>query len=98
MSVAMTHRAVSDHPDHRRRTSTRPGGHGASRPDVCTWIRHFNKRGFETRKEVFQAVGEATYWNWPWRSFVWGRRRHRPRRRPGGAAVPGVRRLAGRTD
>jgi transposase len=54
-------------------------------------------RRFETREEVCQAVEEAAaYWNKHRHPFVWGRRRrHRPRRRPGIAAVPGIRGLAG---
>ncbi len=54
-------------------------------------------RRFETWEEVCRAIEEATaYWNWHRHPFVWGRhRRHRPRRRPGIAAVPGVRGLAG---
>jgi transposase len=54
-------------------------------------------RRFETWEEVCRAVEEATaYWNGHRHPFVWGRRRrHRPRRRPGIAAVPGVRGLAG---
>ena len=54
-------------------------------------------RRFETWEEVCRAVEEATaYWNKHRHPFVWGRRRrHRPRRRPGIAAVPGVRRLTG---
>lgn len=54
-------------------------------------------RRFETWEEVCRAVDEATaYWNGHRHPFVWGsRRRHRPRRRPGIAAVPGIRRLAG---
>jgi transposase len=54
-------------------------------------------RRFATWEEVCQAVEEATaYWNGHRHPFVWGRRRrHRPRRRPGIAAGPGVRRLAG---
>jgi transposase len=54
-------------------------------------------RRFETWEEVCRAVEEATaYWNKHRHPFVWGRRRrHRPRRRPGVAAVPGVRKLAG---
>jgi transposase len=50
-------------------------------------------RRFETREEVCKAVEEATaYWNKHRHPFVWGRRRrHRPRRQPGIAAVPGVR-------
>src|SRR5438105_11801094 len=56
-------------------------------------------RRFETWEEVCRAVDEATaYWNRHRHPFVWGRRRrHRPRRRPGIAVVPGVRGLAGRT-
>jgi transposase len=52
---------------------------------------------FRTWEEVCRAVEEATaYWNQHRHPFIWGRRRrHRPRRRPGIAAVPGVRRLAG---
>jgi transposase len=50
-------------------------------------------RRFETWEEVCRAVAEATaYWNQHRPPFVWGRRRrHRPKRRPGIAAVPGVR-------
>jgi len=54
-------------------------------------------RRFETRDEVRRAVERATaYWNGHRHPFAWGRRRrHRPRRRPGIATVPGVRSLAG---
>jgi transposase len=54
-------------------------------------------RRFETWEEVCRAVEEATgYWNKHRHPFVWGRRRrHRPRRQPGIAAVPGIRGLAG---
>ena len=53
-------------------------------------------RRFETWEEVCRAVEEATgYRNKHRHPFVWGRRRHRPRRRPGIAAVPGIRGLAG---
>lgn len=54
-------------------------------------------RRFETWDDVCRAIAEATaYWNQHRHPFVWGRRRrHRPRRRPGIAAVPGIRRLAG---
>ena len=54
-------------------------------------------RRFETWEEVCEAVNSSTaYWNEHRHPFVWGRRRrHRPRRRPGIAAVPGIRRLAG---
>jgi transposase len=54
-------------------------------------------RRFETWEEVCRAVEEATaYWNKHRHPFIWGRRRrHRPRRRPGIASVPCVRRLAG---
>jgi transposase len=54
-------------------------------------------RRFETWEEVCRAVEQATaYWNKHRHPFVWGRRRrHRPRRRPGIAAVPGIRGLAG---
>ena len=50
-------------------------------------------RRFASWEEVCQAVAEATAsWNGHRNPFVWGRRRrHRPRRRPGIAAVPGVR-------
>ena len=50
-------------------------------------------RRFRTWEEVCEAVAAATgYWNGHRHPFVWGRRRrHRPRRRPGIAAVPGVR-------
>jgi transposase len=54
-------------------------------------------RRFETWDDVCRAIDEAmAYGNGPRHPFVWGRcRRHQPRRRPGIAAVPGVRRLAG---
>jgi hypothetical protein len=54
-------------------------------------------RRSETWEEVCRAVEEATAsWNAHRHPFVWGRRRrHRPRRRPGIAAAPGVRTLAG---
>ena len=54
-------------------------------------------RRFATWEDVCRAVEEATgYWNKHRHPFVWGhRRRHRPRRRPGIAAVPGIRGLAG---
>jgi hypothetical protein len=54
-------------------------------------------RRFETWEEVCKAVAEATsYWNEHRHPFIWGRRRrHRPRRCPGIAAVPGIRGLAG---
>jgi DDE superfamily endonuclease len=54
-------------------------------------------RRFETWDEVCQAVERATgYWNGHRHPFAWGRRRrHQTRRRPGIAAVPGVRSLAG---
>jgi DDE superfamily endonuclease len=54
-------------------------------------------RRFEGWEEVCRAVEEATAsWNKDRHPFVWGRRRrHRPRRRPGIASVPGVRGLAG---
>jgi transposase len=50
-------------------------------------------RRFESWEEIGRAVGRATgYWNAHRHPFVWGRRRrHRPRRSPGVAAVPGVR-------
>jgi transposase len=54
-------------------------------------------RRFETWEDVCEAVASATaYWNQHRHPFVWGRRRrHRPRRRPGIAVVPGIRGLAG---
>jgi transposase len=54
-------------------------------------------RRFETWPAVCEAVERATaYWNARRHPFIWGRRRrHQPRRRPGIAAVPGVRSLAG---
>jgi transposase len=54
-------------------------------------------RRFESWEEVCRAVEEATaYWNKHRHPFIWGRRRrHRPRRRPGIASVPGVRGLTG---
>ena len=50
-------------------------------------------RRFESWQEVEAAVERATaYWNAHRHPFVWGRRRrHRPRRSPGIAAVPEVR-------
>jgi hypothetical protein len=52
---------------------------------------------FESWEQVCQVVERATnYWNGHHHPFVWGRRRRqRPRRATGIAAVPGVRRLAG---
>jgi hypothetical protein len=48
-------------------------------------------RRFETWAEVCQAVEAATaYWNQHRHPFVWGRRRHQPRRQPGIAALPKV--------
>ncbi len=54
-------------------------------------------RRFTTWEELCAAVQEATaYWNKHRHPFIWGRRRrHRPRRRPGVARVPGVRLQAG---
>jgi transposase len=54
-------------------------------------------RRFQTWDEVRAAVEAATaYWNQHRHPFVWGRRRrHRPRRQPGIAAVPAVTKLAG---
>lgn len=50
-------------------------------------------RRFETWQQIEVAVERATaYWNAHRHPFIWGRRRrHRPRRSPGVAAVPGVR-------
>jgi transposase len=50
-------------------------------------------RRFTTWEEVVRAVEEATgYWNGHRHPFIWGRRRrHRPKRRPGVAALPTVR-------
>jgi transposase len=50
-------------------------------------------RRFESWDQIIRAVERATaYWNDHRHPFVWGRRRrHRPRRSPGVAAVPGVR-------
>ncbi len=47
-------------------------------------------RRFETWEQVREAVREATaYWNKHRHPFVWGkRRRHKPRRKPGIAAMP----------
>src|SRR5262249_22254046 len=49
-------------------------------------------RRFESWQQIEAAVERATgYWNAHRHPFVWGRRRrHRPRRSPGIAAVPGV--------
>lgn len=54
-------------------------------------------RRFETWEEICRAVAAATaYWNAHRHPFVWGRRRrHRPRRQPGVAVVPGIRSIAG---
>ena len=56
-------------------------------------------RRFATWEEVCRAVEEVTgFWNRHRHPFIWGRRRrHRPKRKPEVAAVPGVRWLAGRT-
>src|SRR3954454_12397641 len=56
-------------------------------------------RRFEAWGEVCRAIEEATAsWDKHRHPSVWGRRgRHRPRRKPGVAAVPGVRGLAGCT-
>jgi transposase len=50
-------------------------------------------RRFESWQQIEVAVERATaYWNDHRHPFVWGRRRrHRPRRTPGIATVPGVR-------
>jgi len=50
-------------------------------------------RRFETWQQIEAAVDRATaYWNAHRHPFVWGRRRrHRPKRSPGVAAVPDVR-------
>jgi len=50
-------------------------------------------RRFESWEDICRAVERATaYWNAHRHPFVWGRRRrHRPRRSPGVATVPGVR-------
>ena len=50
-------------------------------------------RRFESWEQIEAAVERATaYWNSHRHPFVWGRRRrHRPRRSPGVAVVPGVR-------
>lgn len=54
-------------------------------------------RRFENWLEVQEAITKATaYWNKHRHPFVWGRRRrHRPKRRPGIAAVPSASKLAG---
>ncbi len=54
-------------------------------------------RRFRTWEELCAAVAAATdSWNKHRHPFIWGRRRrHRPRRRPGIARVPGVRLQAG---
>jgi transposase len=50
-------------------------------------------RRFDTWDQICEAVRKATgYWNAHKHPFVWGRRRrHQPRRKPGIAAVPGIR-------
>jgi transposase len=52
-----------------------------------------NGRRFETWDQLGEAVRKATEdWNAHQHPFTWGRRRrHQPRRRPGIAAVPGIR-------
>jgi hypothetical protein len=54
-------------------------------------------RRFENWDEICAAIAAATnYWNRHRHPFKWGqRRRHQQRRKPGIAAVPGVRGLAG---
>ena len=54
-------------------------------------------RRFRSWEELCAAVEAATaYWNKHRHPFIWGRRRrHRPRRKPGIARVPGVRLQAG---
>ena len=48
-------------------------------------------RRFETWDELCQAIREATaYWNAHRHPFVWGRRRHQPRRASGVGLVPRV--------
>jgi transposase len=50
-------------------------------------------RRFGTWDQLCEAARQATeYWNAHKHPFIWGRRRrHQPRRRPGIAAVPGLR-------
>jgi transposase len=50
-------------------------------------------RRFDTWGQICEAVRKATEdWNAHKHPFIWGRRRrHQPRRRPGIAAVPGIR-------
>jgi transposase len=50
-------------------------------------------RRFDTWDQLCEAVRKATeYWTVHKPPFIWGRRRrHHPRRRPGIAAVPGIR-------
>jgi hypothetical protein len=48
-------------------------------------------RRFESWHEIEEAVRKATaYWNAHKHPYVWGRRRHRPRRQPGIARLPKV--------
>ncbi len=49
-------------------------------------------RRFETWAEICAAIEQATaYWNAHKHPFIWGRRRHRPRRKPGIALGANVR-------
>jgi len=78
---------------------------GVGRMAAYEWLHRFNAEGlvlrslalkgrrFDSWQEVEAAVERATvYWNAHRHPFVWGRRRrHRPRRSPGVAAVPAVR-------
>ncbi len=53
-------------------------------------------RRFESWEEICQAVEGATaYWNTHCHPFVWGHRRHQPRRQPGIALLPKAAGLAG---
>jgi hypothetical protein len=83
-------------------TADRPAGRARQAADYLNLIEPWWKvlrslalkgRRFETWEQVAGAVERATaYWNAHRHPFVWGRRRrHRPRRSPGVAAVPGVR-------
>ena len=75
----------------------RGGSDAASLPDIEPWwkvLRSLALKGrrFETWAEIEQAVERATaYWNDHKHPFIWGpRRRHRPSRRFGVAALPAI--------
>ena len=75
----------------------RGGSDAAPLPDIEPWwkvLRSLALKGrrFETWAEIEQAVERApAYWNQHKHPFIWGRRRrHRPSRRFGVAALPAI--------